>query len=244
LRRRNRRAAGGTAVLAGVIVILVLVVLSPIGLRTVSALPNLNWGRLSNVGQTYGAVSALFAALALVGVSISVLLQLREIRFNRLEAGRARHYELIRLAMENPSYLGIFSFPEDASIEVRQAIAYINLCLQFWQMLWEFSDISETELRAQARGLFSTSQGRDYWRQYGHVRLANDNTKKERAFDRAIDIVYKEAVASGPPANMVPSLESSAPGKRTLDPNKLIGLAFTFACGITIGRLVRRPRDK
>ena len=179
------------------------------------------------------------SALALIGVSFSVLLQLREVRFNRLEAGRTRHYELIRLAMENPSYFDIFQFPDSASSETRQLLLGCRSCLQFWQMLWEFSDISEAELRAQARGLFGTRLGRDYWRSTGCIRLQSDNTKKEREFDRTLDTIYKEAVASGPPVNVVPSVKSKAPKERRLDPNKLIGLALTLGCGITIGRLGR-----
>jgi hypothetical protein len=239
LGRRNSRVTRIVMVGFSVLAILALVVLSPLWLRAISTLPSVNWEELSNVGQTYGAVSAVVSALALIGVSVSILLQLREVRFNRLEAGRTRHYELVRLAMENPAYLDVFRSSEGASIETRQAVAFINLYLQFWQMLWEFSDISETELRVQALDLFGTSSGRDYWRQYGQVRLRNDNTKRERKFDRTLDSVYRQVVASSPPADASPSLASMARIDQPQGPNKLGRTAIAFTFGITVGWFVR-----
>ena len=88
--RRNRPAF--IALIACIILIsLTLVTLSPFALRVIIFLPGINWVKLSNVGQTYGAVSALVAALALAGVAISIAMQAREARYNRWEAGRARH---------------------------------------------------------------------------------------------------------------------------------------------------------
>lgn len=241
MRRRSRRMLSSVTTLVCIIVILALVVLSPVGLREISVLPGLNWVELSNIGQTYGGVSALLSALALIGVSVSVLLQLREVRFSRLEARRTRHYELTRLAMEDPSYQKIFVFPEDPSIEVTRAFAYINQYLQFWQMLWEFSDISETELRVQARGLFNTSVGRDFWRRYGSIRLRNDNTRREREFDRVLDSIYKHQIASGPAVDASPSRQHSTTAvvESTISSKNIIGSAIIFAGGLTIGWLIQ-----
>lgn len=239
LDRRHRRAITRVSALAATFAILVAVAFSPLALRGISSFPNLDWGKLSNVGQTYGAVSAFLAGLALIGVAVSVLLQLRETRFNRLEAGRTRHHELIRLAMDNPSYFDLFASPAfspNATVDIRRSIAYINLYLQFQQMLWEFSDISETDIRSTARSLFSTSVGRDYWQQYGQIRLQNDNTKREREFDQTIDLVYKQAIASGPPEKIAPNLEpivltEQTSGRKTL----AVSLVTTFVTGVILG---------
>ena len=53
---------------------MILVLLSPLAIYDLVAVHHTNWERLSYVGQTYGAVSALLDALALVGVVVSVLL--------------------------------------------------------------------------------------------------------------------------------------------------------------------------
>lgn len=227
--------------------ILAFVALSPFVLQAISNSSNLNWGKLSQIGQTYGAVSAFLAALALFGVAVSVLLQLRETRFNRLEAGRTRHHELISMALENPSYFDIFgplAFPPDMPVETRRSIAYINMYLQFQQMLWEFSDISETEIKIAASGLFSTSLGRDYWRQFGHIRLANDNTKREREFDQTLDRIYQEAIASGPPDKMVPRLDPGTLTRKKFDRKVAASLIITFLGGLSVGWLSHLGRRR
>lgn len=248
MRRRHGRVLARVVALVATSVTLALVALSPLLLREIAKLPSVNWGELSNIGQTYGAVSAFLAALALIGVAASVLLQLRETRFSRLEAGRTRHHELIRLAMENPSYLDIFAspaFPTDASVDVRRSIAYINLYLQFQQMLWEFSDISEADIRSTAHGLFGTSLGRDYWQRYGHIRLQNDNTTREREFDQTLDLIYKQAVASGPPEKAIPSLDPMVPTEQKSDQKVLAAsLVIALVGGIAIGRLAHLARTR
>ena len=247
LSRRRRRSVTRVAALVAIFVILAAIAFSPLALREISNFPNLNWAKLSDIGQTYGAVSAFLAGLALIGVSVSVLLQLRETRFNRLEAGRTRHHELIGMALENPSYFDIFgslAFPSDMSVETRRSIAYINLYLQFQQMLWEFSDISEAEIQISARGLFNTSLGRDYWRQYGHIRLQNDNTKREREFDQTLDKIYKEAIASGPPDNVVPGPDPISLRKKIDRKRAAASLIVTFLGGISFGWFAHLTRRR
>ena len=75
----NRRLL--TTTLAGIaaIAFLALVILSPLALRALARSFDLNWSNLSNVGQTYSAVSALLTALALGGVVISLLYQAKDV---------------------------------------------------------------------------------------------------------------------------------------------------------------------
>src|SRR6266568_2590402 len=72
---------------------LALVVVSPIALQQIARIHGLNWMRLSNIGQTYGAVSALVTALALGGVIISLLYQARDVKTTREQTSRAFHNE-------------------------------------------------------------------------------------------------------------------------------------------------------
>ncbi len=86
------------------IAISTLVITSPLAPRAIALIPNISWPELSNIGQTYGAVSALLAALALVGVATSVLTQNHELRHSSWESGRARHLEITRMALDDPRY--------------------------------------------------------------------------------------------------------------------------------------------
>lgn len=76
-----------------VLVSIGLVVASPWALRALGG-SNLDWSRLSNIGQTYGAVSAIIAAVALLGVVSSLIVQSREAKIARISAQRAHHVEL------------------------------------------------------------------------------------------------------------------------------------------------------
>jgi hypothetical protein len=179
----------------GIIASLALVVLSPLLLRGDLSFHGTDWLRLSYVGQTYGAVSALLAALALLGVAVSVLLQVREARNNRLQAERTRHYELLRMALENPSYFRVFARPEGTD-DQKRLVTYTNLLLQYWLMIWEFGDLSEQELRGYiAPDLFGTDAGRAYWEQVGSARLDYAETKKARKFEEILDEEYKKVIA-------------------------------------------------
>lgn len=64
-----------------------------------------HWERLSFIGQTYGAASALLAVLALIGVSLSLAFQARESRATREQAFRAANTEMLKMAMDDPEYV-------------------------------------------------------------------------------------------------------------------------------------------
>src|SRR5215469_12947531 len=61
-----------------------LVLISPLLLRQIARIHGVNWTMLGNVGQTYGAASALLSAIALIGVSASLVIQGRQARNERL----------------------------------------------------------------------------------------------------------------------------------------------------------------
>ena len=229
------------AITASSLVVLGLVLVSPLWLRSLSNIPGLNWGQLSNIGQTYGAVSAILSALALIGVSISVLLQLNEVRFNRLQERRTRHYELVRFMVENPAYLNIIEpSPSGSSTKARQASAFINLWLQYWQLLWEFSDISERELHAQAHSLFTGEAGRNYWQQSGQARLQNANTAKELEFDKLIDSAYQDVIATRIPVWRNLDSDPKPQKERVFDFHKPAWFVITFTLGMLFKRLVSK----
>jgi hypothetical protein len=88
-----RRSTAPTVVLLAAVVTLVAVLLTPLGLQWIGHRPGHDWPLLGNVGQAYGAASAILAALALVGVVASLVLQAREAKVSREQALRALHTE-------------------------------------------------------------------------------------------------------------------------------------------------------
>lgn len=88
-----------------VIVSMGLVALSPLALHLLDDGSQVDWNRLSGIGETYGAVSAIIAAFALFGVMVSLVIQNREVRGARRIARRAHHVELMRMAMDDSRYM-------------------------------------------------------------------------------------------------------------------------------------------
>lgn len=190
------------AAAAGALIVAVLVLLSPFALREISDAARLNWSLLGDVGDTYGAVAALLSAAALVALMASIALQAREVRHSREQAARAIQHDLIRMALEEPLYLQCIGIPETVtatSDENRQDM-YLNLLVNFWQMRWEFKDMSEVEVRAAGSGnLFSTDIGRRYWRKYGDARLSYVKSARAQEFNRILGQEYEHSIAGGPP---------------------------------------------
>lgn len=239
MNRAHNRVASVALLVCITIAILTLVIISPLALRAIALIPNISWPELSNIGQTYGAVSALLAALALVGVATSVLMQNRELRHNRWESGRARHFEIIRMALDDPLYRQVYGARAMPENEARLE-GYVNLLLEYWAMLWEFGDIQEERLRSFLEELFGSSAGYVYWRKFGNLRLHETGTKRERAFQQIADEVYRELGQSSPDGASIEMhrtrLWSSS------DPILRRGflLAFIAACMVLLNRVMAK----
>ncbi|MEV4252498.1 DUF6082 family protein [Spirillospora sp. NPDC049652] len=170
-----------------------LVAFSPIALRAWA--PRLgDWERLSWIGQTYGAASALLAVLALIGISVSLVLQARETKATREQAVRAVHTDLLRMAMEDEVYRRAWGpyFAAGDSERQRQHM-YINLIVSNWQMRWGLRDLSEQHLRATAHVLLSGEPGQRFWAEGRELRLRAVNGRRERRFHQILDEEYQHA---------------------------------------------------
>ncbi|GAA2486966.1 DUF6082 family protein [Winogradskya humida] len=166
--RSLRAAMLRTATLA-LIVLAILgalgaVLLSPFALSRLPAGERVDWGTLSDVGQTYGAASAVLSVLALGGVAVSLHMQRRESKAAREQSIRGLHTELLRMALDDETFLecwGSIGDPVDVAW-YRQHI-YLNLIVSHWQMMWEIGALTEAHLRLTAAGLFGGPLGRRYW---------------------------------------------------------------------------------
>jgi Family of unknown function (DUF6082) len=221
-----------TASLAG----LAAIVISPLALEAVSHIFNLNWTTLSNVGQAYGAVSALIAGFALFGIAASVYLQAREIRYNRWAGERARHFELMRMAIENPFYQNAFALP-DIPKDAATMSGYINLLFYNWSMTYEFGDISERALRLLLSDVLYTDAGRAYWQRFGSGRQKLMDSPREIEFNQIADMIYHESLASatGATRNTNTSCSSHLSNRKRI--------LFAFIAGAICGVLSNRAFD-
>ncbi|WP_433077939.1 DUF6082 family protein [Dactylosporangium sp. CA-052675] len=246
---RGRRLA-----LAGLLLLVVaFVVLSPALMVAAAGYP-LPWQRLGDVGQAYGAVSAIISALALLGVAVSLVIQQRQHRMTEEQFVRQRHAELVRLTLDNDKYL--FSWGEVPPPGYDTALlGFSNLIVSYWLMLWRIGNIDETTLRRNARRLFNGQVGRDQWRLGGPDWTTPDG--RSARFVAIMDEELQAAVAGGPPTSVPP--RSGPPpseplpvapsvGVRTGRAGPAVGL-FALGAGLATGLaavavLVRRRRPR
>ncbi len=90
-------------------IFLTAVFISPLALRGIGHLRNVDW------------------------IELSIILQIRDTRHSRWAEMRSRHYELMRMALDEPPYMNAFSWPDIAD-DAKHLGTYINLLFALWEM--------------------------------------------------------------------------------------------------------------
>lgn len=225
---------------------LALVVISPLALRQVARIHGINWARLSNIGQTYGAVSALLTALALGGVVISLLYQARDVKTTREQASRTFHHELLKMEMEDPLYMEALGAPWGLNLMLKdydslRQYNFVHMWVSYWEGLYMLREMSEQTVRhAAASELFNGAVGRRYW---ASSRLRRMKLVKGRhlQFAKIIDEEYNKALAGGPPVTAslrsTPSKVTSTVSRKITPAESGIAVCVAAIARILIGRL-------
>jgi len=219
------------------IVAVALIGLSPYALDLFTGATR-RWERLSFIGQTYGAASALLAVLALVGVAVSLVFQARESRATREQAFRDANTEMLKMAMDDPDYAACWGgnlAPADRK-DQRQSM-YVNMILTQWEMGYETGAIGETHIRALAAKLFEGRVPWEFWARVRELRISTAESRRARRFQRMVDDEFQRA-AEPPPAVERPP---ERPARRN---RALWALLGAGAAGAIAAAVARRVRDR
>ncbi|MFW5416782.1 hypothetical protein J0910_09190 [Nocardiopsis sp. CNT-189] len=202
------------------------------------------WERLSFIGQTYGAASALLAGVALIGVAATLVLQARETRLSRENALRESNAELLRMAMEDPVYAACWgeNLTDVGGIAQRQSM-YTNMILSQWEMAYESRSIDDAHLRALAARLFAGRVGWDFWSEAREVRISTAGTRRSRRFHAILDEEFaghphRPAAPAPPPAPEEPPVPARPPAAVALP--TAAGAAAGLLAGLGAALLARR----
>lgn len=229
----------GTAVLiaAAMVGVLFLIYASPLALGWLSGDRGYDWTELSNIGQSYGATSALLSGIALLAVAFTTYSQVRESRMARREANRMMHLEIVKIGLDNPTYLRLWGGLRESTEQIRET-AYTNLIVNYWYHQVLAGVLSNAELDAYLRTLFQEESGRRYWLQARDAWLSQGFTSTragKRFVQTAVAAFEMTTVAPTSTPALVP-LTQAAP--RPSDAGRsavasLAGLAIVVAvCGI------------
>jgi hypothetical protein len=196
--RPGRGTARTLGLAFGTLVVIGLIGVSPWALRGFGG-PTGHWERLSFIGQTYGAASALLAVFALIGIVATLAFQARDTKIAREEARRSAVGELLRMAMDDPALDAAWGpVPEGEDRTARRQLMYINMILSEWQMSFETKALGEIRLRAISREMFSGHPGRAFWREARDVRLATSENRRAHRFHEILDEEYDRAPVPPP----------------------------------------------
>jgi hypothetical protein len=238
---------------AALIAVIGLVVLSPFALAELAHFRH-DWNVLSNIGQTYGAVSALLTALALGGVAASLLYQARDSQNAREQTTRSLQRELIKMVMDDPSLMTAAGAPWGFNIPLESGAIREHLYIQMWVSFlagnYTIGELSDETVRDLAgRELFCSEAGRRYWTEVGKLQIAHSSGRRNRFF-RILDDKYKELISNDVPVRSpVPATEAatstqtlrSAYVRRTRELGMIIAAA---SIGVLAGRFWPRGKPR
>ncbi|MGW2426450.1 DUF6082 family protein [Streptomyces sp. NPDC001709] len=213
LRGRSSQNTRALVIASSVLSTLALILATPFVLN-VLAPEDLDWGRLSNVSQTYGALSVFFSAAALAGVAASLWYQARQTQIAQEAARRDAHRELIILALGDPSLLPCWEPPGTPMTETRRKqIMFTNLIVTNWESDYRLGNLGEAALRDMFDGHFRGEIAREHWVTGGpgwlvSAELSDDPMR--RKFVEIADERYALAIAGGP-AVATPDYFQTAP---------------------------------
>lgn len=176
-----------------------LIVLGPLLLRAVAP-AGTNWGKLSDISQTYGAS---LSAVAVLGVAAGLVYQARQIAVATEDAYRASHRQLITMSLDDPTLMVCWEpWPITVSLPEAKQIAFTNLIVSSWFTDYQLKRINDDGLRVLLRAHFGGEVARKHWQISGtQRRQINEALGDSRAlrFVAVVDEMYAEAVSAGPP---------------------------------------------
>ena len=205
-----------------VLVILIAIATSPIW---ISSLPikGFDWLFLSYVGQSYGAASAIISALALVGVSVSILLQIHENRRSRLQTVRLHQFELNRQVAEDPENLwSVIAGPTEWPASKIRRQAFRTSFLHYLYIGYSSGLFDEATFGVELLpDYFSSSENRERWDATREWWLAAESDRAaSRRFAALMDSGLAAARARGP-AGDEPKDTPETPGSRATTHRRL-----------------------
>ncbi|HUY48838.1 MAG TPA: DUF6082 family protein [Streptosporangiaceae bacterium] len=156
------------------------------------------WERLSFIGQTYGAASAVLSVLALTGVVLALSYQARETRRAREETRRQAISDLLKMAITDPELDACWGpVPTPGDPKSRKQQLYTNMITAAWEMSFEMRATPEHRLRVNANEMFRGQAGQDFWRSARENRLTTSANRRERRFHEILDEEYQRILAAG-----------------------------------------------
>lgn len=225
-----------------------LILISPFFLREIGRIKGINWTDLANIGQTYGAASAILSAIALIGIALSLTLQARQARTERIRLVRDRRIQLLEAVLDQPEIYGpvIGVSKEMTADEARQSL-FAAMWVDYSRMGYELGILTEPMLRREIfPAMFKSEIGRAWWETASHIWTKDQMlTRRDRQFIKIVSDEYNSAVAqTGKPHakdTVRPAREVTASARSWRVPIGIaLGAVMGFAASSSYRSITRR----
>ncbi|MEU6093468.1 DUF6082 family protein [Streptomyces sp. NPDC047079] len=165
----------------------------------------MDWNRLSEVSQAYGAVAVLLSAAGFLGAMVSIWHQAKQTRIMHEEIRSSMHKELILRAIDDETLMHCWEPPPTPSTftEARQYY-FCNLIYRLWltDYLTGRTNLESAQITLTIH--FGGEVARRHWQIYGQGWIswskANAN-RREQEFVAVTQKAYEKALAGGPPVD-------------------------------------------
>lgn len=198
--QRTRRLRIGLAYALLGLGLLGLIVSTPFVLAALAP-ANTDWGKLSDISGTYGAVSVVLSAIALAGGALSLLYQVQQTRTSNEQATRDSHLQLATLALSDPDLLLAWS-PPGTPVTLKRHRQHLMTSLALGELLQRFriGHLSVEKLAVKLDGHFRGEIAREQWKREGPGwrRTMEAGDRRDRVFVRLVEEHYQAAVEAGP----------------------------------------------
>lgn len=169
-----------------------------------------DWARLSDIGQALGIASALLSGGALIAVVVSIRLQAQQTQVMQFQSVRAMRMELLRTAMDNEAYLPVWGYGPWISSEEIKKRAYFSSVFSYLQISFGLGAIPENELRLDLARSFTNREVRDAWREIRGSYAVEGWPAEFRRFAQIVDETCQHADEI---AESSPDEDSTAPDR-------------------------------
>lgn len=227
---------------------IIAVLLSPFVLVGVSYVGNLKWLKLSYIGQTYGAASALLAALGIVAISASLIIQRRQVEIAQVQAARSMQLELTRLSLQYPNLPKLWINGSSLNDEYTESV-FLNLVFKYYEMGFISGFYSEEGVGAILHRRFLLEETRRWWSTAVTAYSSEADNKVRRRFVEIANFQYELAGRALAPvdgnrasdsvdARSAPDVQTSSVNARRLALAAAVGVG---ASAVAYLRWRRRP---
>ncbi|WP_148308152.1 DUF6082 family protein [Actinoplanes friuliensis] len=184
---------------------LAVIVASPWLTRSLVGRPG-DWRELSEVGQAYGGISAILSGLAFCGIACSLILQWHQTRLSQSMTARERHFELVKMGLEDPSLIMQTEVP-GGDPAMRRKFLVCSLWMAHWAMLWDTRTVDRTELRTLFDEFFVDTDAVTWWSGVQSHGWGRGATSRRRAFLTVAEEAHRVARGRTPAANSKDGVE-------------------------------------